>query len=252
VRRFPSTWVSIRSIARRVGTVASIALVSACGSNPDVLYVGTAPPPFDPVCTPVVEVQNLDQTGGGLRVFNDVALDPIPYVRGLTRQICPVLFRRTAEVPDVPKITIVIRNISTPFTAVTDNTTTALSASFLESYATSHTASETRYEITGILVHHLAHYYQSRGGAPLSVLQGVNEFVRYQLGYRALADRRKGGSWDDGVPTTGFFFDYIDGAYPDFVYKFNLAMANGYDIRLFQAITGKDVTTLWTDYQSSF
>jgi hypothetical protein len=134
---------------------------------------------------------------------------------------------------------------------VSSGTTITLNGAFLVSYANAHTADETLYQIAGLTAHLVSSLYQHTG-APFGVQSGVNDFVRYRLGYIPDSNRRKGGNWDDGYQTTSFFYVYIDDRYPDFVYKLNLIIGTGYSVNAFSVLTGKDVITLWNEYQASF
>ena len=44
---------------------------------------------------------------------------------------------------------------------------------------------------------------------------------------------------------------YIDDLYPNFVYRLNLVNGTGYSVTAFPLFTGKDVLTLWSDYQAT-
>jgi hypothetical protein len=227
---------------------------AGCGSGNDVLYVGAArPSSLEGACTPDVEVQILEPASG--RIFSEMASDPRAFVQELTKKICPILYRSADEVPGVPKITLVFaQTLSSPGTnAQTDHLTTTVSGPFLTAYASNHTVAQTQYELTGLLVDHFSSIYQRYGIAtPIQVRQGVNEFVRYRVGYLPLAARTKGGNWNDGSQTTGFFFDYLDRRFTDFVYRLNGAIGYRYDVALFEDMTHENVEQLWVEYQASF
>jgi hypothetical protein len=172
-------------------------------------------------------------------------------VDGLTNEICPLLYRKQAEVPNVAKIDIFLEALPATIESYTEGTTVHLGTIFIQDYLAARGASETRYELLGLLTHYFSHMYQHID-APTGVLTGVNDFVRYRTGYFRLTNRKKGGAWDDGFQTTGFFFDYIERQFPGFIYEFNGRLAVGYDVSLFRTLTGKDVLTLWSDYQASF
>jgi hypothetical protein len=262
---------------------------TGCGAPSDVLYVGSAladaaleaappesggPPetgtpvdvvssvdatdsadaagPFDAVCTPAVEFQNLDPAGGG-KVFTDNVKNPIEFVQGLARKVCAVLYRSPPEVPDIPKITLIIQpiaNIPPNITGTAAGNTATFNSNFFVPFAMSHTPDDILFELNGLGAHLFSFMYE-RGPAPPGVLSGVNDFVRYRVGFLRDSNRRKGGNWDDGYQTTGFFFAYVDDAYPNFVYRLNLVDGTGYNVTAFQVFTGKDVLTLWNEYQAT-
>ncbi len=244
--------------------VATLLVGAGCSSKTDVLFVGAWLAPeggdaptfdggglFDSVCTPAVEVQNMDPTGGG-KVFTDDVPDPVAVAHELTHSICSILFRKTPEVPVISKITIVIVPlIGISADILVSTATVRLNSSYLQTFASSHTASETTYEIDGLLVYTMSLFYQDLA-APAGVVQGVADFVRYRAGYWTESARSPGGNWDDGFQTTAFFFDYVDKQSPSFVYRLNQAIGTGYSVDLFVTLTGKDVITLWNEYQATF
>src|SRR5262245_25916908 len=131
-------------------TLVLATLSAGCGAASDVLYVGaalgeagpvetggppdTGPPldsgapppvdvatpmdvidaggPFDSVCTPAVDFQNLDPMGGG-KVFTDNVKNPADFVQTLARKVCAILYRSPPEVPYIPKITFIVQPITT-------------------------------------------------------------------------------------------------------------------------------------------
>jgi hypothetical protein len=275
----------------KVAHAASIFLVTSAGCDvpPDVLYVGASfadatieagaidgsPPSMidgkvpveakgpdrmeagvlDAVCTPAVAFENDEPDAGG-RVFTDNVKNPTSFVQTLTRAVCPILYRLPSEPTPVTRITLLLAAVAPPTLGGTsggtaNDATITLNTPFLASYANTHTADETLYQITGLTAHLVSSLYQHTG-APLGVQSGVNDFVRYRLGYIPDSNRRKGGNWDDGYQTTAFFYVYLDDRYPDFVYKLNLIIGTAYSVNAFQVLTGKDVLTLWNEYQGSF
>jgi hypothetical protein len=207
---------------------------------------------FDPVCTPAVDFQNLDPQGGG-KVFLDNFKSPSDYVAGLTRRVCAILYRSPVEVPPIAKVTVVVQpisNVPPNITGTANGNSMTINSNFFVPFANTHTADETSYELSGMGAHLFSYMYE-HGPAPAGVTSGVNDFVRYRLGYIRESRRAKGGAWDDGYTTTGFFFAYLDDQYPNFVYKLNLVMGTGYSVTAFQVFTGKDVSTLWNEYQAT-
>ena len=232
---------------RSFGFIATCAILSGCSSSADVLYVGAPPPPpFDAVCSPDAAIQNDDPAGG--KFFVDSVPNSPTFVHDLTRQVCGLLYREPSEVPEVAKVTIALQVLT--IDSYVNGTTAYFNTLFIQNYLTTHSASDTRYELFGILVHYLSHMYQHTQ-APIEVISGINDFVRYRTGYLRLTIRQKGGMWTDGFHTTGFFFDYIERQSPGFIYKLNQRIATAYDVSIFQTLTGKDVLTLWNEYQAS-
>jgi hypothetical protein len=273
----------MRSLA--VPALVFAPLLAACGPASEMLYVGSAlgeagsldaaglpetgapldssgavdatdaadaAGPFDTVCTPAVDFQNLDPAGGG-RVFTDNVKSPTDFVQTMTRKVCAILYRSVPEVPNIPRVTLIVQplaNVSPSITGSVTGNTATINSNFFVPYANSHTADDTLFELSGVTAHLLSFMYE-RGPAPAGVLSGVNDFVRYRLGFLRDTARKKGGNWDDGYQTTAFFFVYLDDAYPNFVYRLNLVNGTGYSVTAFQVFTGKDVATLWAEYQAT-
>jgi hypothetical protein len=275
----------VKPFAQPALFLALSAFTAGCGAASDVLYVGSAlgeagpaeagvpvdmgsppvdsggtadvptstdapgPGPFDAVCTPAVDFQNLDPAGGG-KVFTDNVKNATDFVQTLARKVCSILYRSPPEVPPIGRITLIIQpvtNIPPNAGGSASGNTATFNSYYFVSFANSHTPDEVLYELSGIGAHLISYMYE-RGPAPAGVLSGINDFVRYRAGYTHDSLRRKG---DDGYMTTGFFFAYLDDEYPNFVYRLNLVDGTGYNVTAFQVFTGMDVLTLWTQYQGT-
>jgi hypothetical protein len=289
MRDNPREVLPLKPFAQPALVLALSAFSAGCGAASDVLYVGSAlgeagppeagvpvetgspppidsggtadvptsidapgPGPFDAVCTPAVDFQNLDPAGGG-KVFTDNVKNATDFVQTLARKVCSILYRSPPEVPPIARITLVIQpiaNISPTIGGTASGNTANFNSNYFVAFANSHTPDDVLYELSGIGAHLISFMYE-RGPAPTGVLSGINDFVRYRAGYTRDSLRRKGGNWDDGYMTTGFFFAYLDDEYPNFVYRLNLVDGTGYNVTAFQVFTGKDVLTLWNEYQGT-
>ncbi|KAL1534556.1 hypothetical protein AAHA92_30723 [Salvia divinorum] len=112
-------------------------------------------------------------------------------------------------------------------------------------------------EVTGILYHEMTHVWQwdGNGQVPISLIEGIADFVRLKAGYPAPGWVGPGGgeSWTDGYGVTARFLDYCDGLKSGtFVAELNNKMRDGYSPSFFQELLGKSVDTLWADYKASF
>src|SRR5262249_7286397 len=100
--------------------------------------------------------------------------------------------------------------------------------------------------------HEFTHVYQY-GDGPGWLIEGMADFVRFRAGLIPLSNRGKGGHYDDAYQTTAFFLAWIDDAHPDFGYQMNQSMTDddkkGWTLDVFKQLAGKDVDTLWSDYQ---
>jgi hypothetical protein len=113
-----------------------------------------------------------------------------------------------------------------------------------------------REDVIGSLHYLLAIDYElddENPGAVRWVTEGIAAFVRYRAGHASIAERSAGGSPREDAKTAGFFLDWLDDTYPDAVYRLNQSLDPDDQVawseRVFVEITGKDLATLWNDYQ---
>ena len=203
---------------------------------------------LDTACLPRITVENADPNGAGAG-FARVVTDPQAFVSDLTRTICRILYRS----PDEPRkpSAITIRVYDFDGVANAGGMTINLSTRHLANYSGAALAEE----ITGVLVHEATHLYQYNDG-PGGLIEGIADYVRIEAGHHSPNRKRAGGNWDDGYTTTGFFLSWLDDQYPDFGYELNLTLTRddnrGWSEQAFVELTGKDVATLWREYQATF
>ncbi|KAJ3286322.1 hypothetical protein HK104_009104 [Borealophlyctis nickersoniae] len=117
-----------------------------------------------------------------------------------------------------------------------------------------------RWEIDGVICHETVHAWQRNGNgtAPGGLIEGIADYVRLRAG---LAPphwvKGKGGKWDDGYSTTGYFLAWIEdnSAHPveGFVRNLNFMLQDSaWDDGLFEVLAGKGLEALWEEYQASF
>jgi hypothetical protein len=107
-----------------------------------------------------------------------------------------------------------------------------------------------RYEILGVLYHEATHLWQSGGKS--WVIEGIADYVRFRSGYFPVSNRHPGGKYDSSYQITGFFFDWVEGKQPGFVYRLNQRLGKEkFSEAWIAELTGKDVQTLWTEYQAA-
>ena len=215
-----------------------------------------APPPdsgnpaLDKACTPTTAVfQQVEPTAS--KVFTDNIPDPEAFIKEAAHRVCTVLYKNASEVRSIDTVTLIIKS-SPGDVADTGGETTRFYSEYINDFAKSHTSAETLFELKGVVHHEFTHIYQNFGG-DFPIVEGMADYVRFRSGFIPATNRGHGGKWDDGYQTTAFFFVYCDDTYKDFGYKLNQAAAAWpANNAAFNTITGKNVDTLWSDYQASF
>lgn len=145
--------------------------------------------------------------------------------------------------------------------------TISVSAQFLESFFKSNGRSHdlVQKEVRGILSHEGAHGYQwspkqcgayDRKSVYWGVVEGVADGVRGELtNWTPARHPRKGGGWNDGYTTGGFFLCWCKHhKKPSFLIDLN-RMVHELPVftweAAFQAILGQGVQEVWNEYQAS-
>jgi Peptidase of plants and bacteria len=118
-------------------------------------------------------------------------------------------------------------------------------------------------EIRGMLSHEGTHGYQwgpknageYDGSSDFyGEIEGLADYVRISLGLHPSAEKNKGGDWNSGYTTTGFFIQYLTTKDVDFARKLNASARDypkwSWDLAC-KNILGKGVQDLWDDYQGS-
>src|SRR6185503_15446976 len=121
-------------------------------------------------------------------------------------KVCAILYRSPPEVPPIFRVTLIVQpisNVPPNITGTANGTTMTINSNFFVPYANVYIADEIAFELSGMGVHLLSYMYE-HGPVPPGVLSGVNDFVRYRLGYLRESRRVRGGNWDDGYVTTAF------------------------------------------------
>ncbi len=203
-------------------------------------------------CTPEVTVDNQDAAANG-RLFDDNVADPVALVQRVAQATCAVLYRDVSEVPEAPPLSVVIADFDGVM--ATSEGTIELSSRHLATIDAN--GSDVASEIEGLFYFALTNVYQNDGAslAPSWLITGVADYVRYDAGFTDVATRGAGGTWEDGYRRTAFFLDYLTLAHPDIVYELNQRLAPGaavpFSTGAFGDLTGKDLATLWDEYQAS-
>jgi hypothetical protein len=215
---------------------------------------------FSPRCSPTVTVTVED--AAGLQPFSSrVPVSSIPALFAqIARNNCAMLYKSASEVPvSFTTANLVFRNMDG--VAFAGGNTVTISTRHIQNVANN--GQDVVREVLGVMYHEITHLYQNndRDGSPRApelggTIEGVADFTRYVAGYKTYANRRKGGTWSAGYDTTAFFLEYLNRTYVDFGYRFNQSLRSNdgqtWSPAVFQQLTGKDVNTLWIEYQASF
>lgn len=200
-------------------------------------------------CTPTIQFENRDAAGKG-RIFDQQVPNPTTFAQGATQKVCSILYHASSEVPRVPTLRLIVEDMDG--VAYAAGGEVHLSSRYLQDVANG--GRDVAAEIRGVIHHEFTHVYQYNDG-PGWLVEGLADYVRYKSGNIPLSNRHRGGKYDDAYQTTGFFIAWLDERFPDFGYKLNQTLTRndgaGWSTRAFQDLTGKDVDTLWREYQSS-
>ncbi|KAL8228874.1 hypothetical protein R6Q57_013774 [Mikania cordata] len=125
-----------------------------------------------------------------------------------------------------------------------------VSANYIQGYS-----GDIRNEITGVLIHEMAHVWQwdGNGQAPSGLIEGIADYVRLKAGYAPShwVQPKQGDRWDQGYDVTARFLDYCNGLNNHFVAQLNKKMRIGYNNGFFMELLGKTVDQLWAEYKAS-
>jgi len=228
------------------------------GGKPDARPIppgdaGGTDPAMVAACTAQIEYVNTSARDGAL--FEQKVPDVSAFFHAKSLQVCLVLYRTAAEVPRRPRLKFVLEDDEgVAYTVCGDNNCDEmhLNAGYLADYAASNDDLED--EIHGVIVHELAHVYQHMDG-PGGLIEGMADYVRHRAGYVPLSRRQPGGNWDDPYNTSAFFVAWLDDKYPGLGYQLNQRMRaddrTAWSEQVFVDLTGKDVDTLWREYQAA-
>jgi hypothetical protein len=196
-------------------------------------------------CTPQMATVTIQQpnSGGGM-VFRSMIPDPEATFRQIALKVCTTLYDMPGAVRRQNAITLVIQDPGNGVAA-----TGGSRINFNAGYIAGLRGANVRYEIEGVIAHESVHLYQQFGGG-LGFVEGMADAVRFKTGYFKITNRRRGGAWDAGYQTSGFFFAWLDDQYPPrFLIRLNAAQPK--NAMTFLTLTGKSVDTLWADYQAA-
>jgi hypothetical protein len=214
---------------------------------------GAAPADFaEQVCSPLLTFENRDASGKGA-LFDQAVPNPSALAHSVSHDVCRTLYRVASEVKPVERLVLVVEDFEG--VAATSNQTMRLSSRHLQTMA--ELGVNLQLEIAGVLHFTVANVYQhdASGAAPTWLITGIADFVRLDAGLIDPRERAAGGSYADGSKTAAFFLDFLWALDNDVVYKLNQRLAppaSSWSDQVFVELTGRDLTSLWSEYQASF
>lgn len=111
-------------------------------------------------------------------------------------------------------------------------------------------------EDMGCIIHEMTHIVQHYPTYDFWwIVEGIADYMRYEYGFQPERSKPKaGGKYDDGYATSANFLHFITDRHSKALIKaLNTALRQGTcSEAIFEQITGKDVATLWEEYQASF
>jgi Peptidase of plants and bacteria len=222
-------------------------------------------PAFQTACRPNIEFTNPDPNGKG-KVFTDAVGDVVTAMKDICCTSCSILYRTEAEIPQGKKPTTVKLVLDTHGgVAQTGGATIQFDLNYINGFA-GRPAAEVKQEMLGVLQHESVHIYQNYGTGGTG--EGLADLVRARTGYYPKSRWRSEGDWMTAYTASGNFYSWLTGPCSfhsvffaghdlDYPYKMNKALAGkSGDTASFNAVStliqqtfGKDVDSLWTQYQ---
>lgn len=227
-------------------------------------------PAFEAACKPPITFVTKEPNGRG-KIFTDA----VPNVEAAEQDIactaCSILYRDPSEIPadkHPSKISVVL------VTSLPGGNAAQAGGEKID-FSLVHiakqkdlTPAEITQEMLGVLLHETVHLYQNYGNRGTG--EGLADLVRAQVGYyRPYRWAANEGTWKDAYTASGNFYSWLTGPssfhsafYSEhdraFPYKLNKALAgkSGDDAYtavsgLIEATFGKNVDTLWDEYQAT-
>jgi hypothetical protein len=232
------------------------------GGNTCSSVAPSLPPPplgdpaaFATACNPPFTYVPEDSAGAALLAAE--VSDVPSWFRGIARDVCSRLYKTPSETRVVSSVTFYIRNCPGVAAKWGDrDINVEVCTGHLQNVKNSGRSVKT--EVPGIMTHETTHGYQQDdkpdSNPPIWIIEGVADTVRLHAGYISPDNLSRGGSYSDSYKTTAFFLAWLDRRYPDFLYRMNGSLRpNGqaWSEASFQTITGKSVSTLWSEYQTA-
>jgi hypothetical protein len=223
-------------------------------------------PAFAQACKPPILFTNDDPTDKG-KIFTDVLPDVETAEQNIACTACSILYRDPSEIPTDKHPTQIKIHLDTfGGVAQAGGDQIEFDLDYIATWKDKSPA-EIKQEMLGVLQHETVHLYQNYGNTGTG--EGMADLVRARTGYYPKSRWSPGGTWKDPYTTSGNFYSWLTGPCSfhgafysghdlDFPYKLNHAVAGKSDDAAYDAVSaliqttfGKDVDSLWTEYQQT-
>lgn len=247
------------------GSAGASAGSGGAGSNMPFGVV-SCQPAFETACKPNIEFVNGDPNDRG-KVFTDAIPDVVATMKDVACTACSILYRNPSEIPQ-NKHPSTIRLVLDDHGGVAQagGGQIQFDLDYIAGYK-GRSADVIKQEMMGVLQHETVHLYQNYGTGGTG--EGLADLVRARTGFYPQSRWRSEGDWMTAYTASGNFYSWLTGpcsfhskAYADhdfdLPYKINKALAGksgdaesfGAVSALLQTTFGKDVDTLWDEYQA--
>lgn len=181
-----------------------------------------------------IEFIDASSETAGSKIYASIIPDPRAYITAQARKVLETLYFSPADsIPGIEKITYTLKDYPgvSAKNGAPPHISIVYSTRWIEKSFGAGDTAQVDYETRGVLYHELTHGFQlepqgigtyGTNKTFWAMIEGVADAVRYLNGGFTLADRPKGGRYDDGYRTTGFFLAWLTQTKdPDFLRKFN-------------------------------
>ena len=211
----------------------------------------------------------------GAEIYRSIITDPDSYITDNARRVIQTLYFSPADsIPDIHVIDYVVRD----FDGISyksgggNNVRIDYSTDWIEKSFRDNDTIKLDYETRGVIYHELTHAFQLEpkgcghydGKSPYwAFIEGTADAVRVACGCFqqdfASKDRPRGGNWNSGYRTTGYFLYWLaQNKDKDFIRKFNKTALDvipwSWDEAMYH-ILGRDeknsVENLWKEYMEA-
>ncbi|KAJ3056466.1 hypothetical protein HK097_006785 [Rhizophlyctis rosea] len=249
--------------------------------NTQPATTSTSPTPTREWPHPVLIIKNQDYSPNGA-LFSAAIPDPLSWFRQITTTVIQSLYAQPEQTPShISFVRLVIEDmpgVAYCCDADPDPSNPAekgrgkqihLSTQHIRNTAGSRAGKggpnedlswlpKLHHEITGVITHESVHAWQHNGNGTCNggLIEGIADYIRLRANLAPPHwQRARGGNWDDGYSTTGYFLEWIEDTkgVEGFVRSLNLVLEDlDWDEGLFRLLCESGVEDLWDEYQRSF
>lgn len=214
-----------------------------------------------------IEFEDKAPDTDGSKIYHRIITNPEDYIARQARTVLSTLyFSPKDSIPRVKSIHYTLENIDGISAKGGDHNATTIfySTRHIEKSFAQNDTARLFFETRGVLLHELTHAYQlepqgignyGSNKTFWAFIEGMADAVRVMCGGFHQADRPKGGRYDSGYRTTGYFLAWIAKKYDrNFLRKFNRSALHvipwSFDGGVKYALGKKySVDKLWHEYQ---